>query len=263
MVSSRVLLDKASGYLNRLSVTHVTLDGGSPSERLHTHGMEVLLYPLVGALRIYAYGALLGTIGGRRSVMDLEVQCVRFPSGSAVDVHVTMVGFAADFLWVTCAAQGETTPTSRTPYIHWNDTVVHTVGQGNYQRQVAEVPRVEGYEIDTGETLNPPGNWSSYPPHATKEDLEKFANGETTWEEAFYVICEQPGMAHLHGLYTGHGTVNKVQAVYNGEAYSMPLGSHPIVAHPSSFLWYWWAYCGTALEKQYRKHSHDTGVYKK
>ncbi len=287
-----ILLSKDTAPLQHLVLGRAQLDASSPSVALATRGREALLYSLVGRITVYANGVCLGTLGGRRSVTEHRVQCVRFPSG--VDFAVTLVldGFAADLLWMTCARQaapfvavpetfgpqaqsyppviqGATTashlaPASRVPYMHGGlDVYWHTVGHGTHERTVAEVPRVEGYELDVGETMNLPGAWSSYPPHANAEDIEKFGNGQTTWEEIFYCVCEKPGVIVLNGLYTDGSVVNKLQAVQNGEAYVVPLGSHPLVAHPSSFLWYFWAYCGTALEKQYKKYSDDVLTYRK
>lgn len=284
-----LLLNKDSAPLRRLALGRVQLDAGCPSITLETDGNEGLLYTLTGSVAVYVNDACLGMIGGRRSVTERHVQCVRFPAG--VDFHVTLglVGFAADLLWVTCKRQTQSfvpvsgtfssaahvndalntatttvdmAPQNRVPYLHWNDTYWHEVGSGTHLRTVAEVSRVEGYELDVGETLNIVGGWSSVPPHASDADLARFSNGESTWEEGFFVVCEKPAIVDVKGVYTGGTIVEKVMHLHNGEAYVMPLGSHAVVAHPQSYVYYFWVYCGTALEKVYRKYSTDVGVYR-
>ena len=282
-MSYTILLDKHTAPLDRLTLVRLQLDASCPSLVLGTQGNEGLLYSLVGRVTVYADGLCLGTLGGRRSVTEPQIHCIRFPAGVMTTITVVLDGFAADVLWVTYESSSfkvVATPYSRvtynqgtstnmtsviqqTPYLHWHDTVWHSVGTGTYARTVAEVPRPDGYRLDVGETLNPPGAWSSYPPHANTQDIEHFSNGETTWEEVFFCVCEQPGIVNLQGVYTGGTIVEKVMPVYNGHAYVMPLGSHAMVAHPQSYLYYFWCYAGTALEKIYRKYSDDVGVYRK
>ena len=63
------------------------------------------------------------------------------------------------------------------------DVVVNPRGRGNYTREVHDIfvrdPHVR--RLMVGETFNPPGNWSSYPPH--KHDGR---NGEPALEEVYY-----------------------------------------------------------------------------
>lgn len=259
-MSITVLLNKENAPLKRMTVARVQLDATSPFLALTETG-EGLLYGLTGKCTVYAGGACIGTLSGRQKMEEHHVQCIRFKGQN--EIFLGVAGHAADLLWITCATMGSVPPEPGYQ-VHLPDTVLwHDVGSGTHQRKVAEVPRVAGYALDVGETHNIQGGWSSWPPHANETDLARFSNKETTWEEIFFVVCELPGIVRLKGIFSNGHVVNKVQEVYNGNAYVMPLGAHEIVAHPQSSLQYFWAYCGDALEKIYRKYSTDVTTYRK
>ena len=246
-----------------LRVSHIQLDSGLPSVTLTLHLRETLVYCLTGRLRIYSTATqlFLGAYGGRRSILDQHAHVVRFPAGSLQTVSLLLDGAAADCLLVSCDAPCNLKATL--PYMHTTDTVWHTVGTGTHQRLVGEVPTPPGYVISAGQTIQQPGTTSSWPAHATAEDLERYAAGETTWEEYFYVVCEKPGRVQLDGLYDREERVKASQPLENGAIVRMPLGSHPVTAAPDGWLSYHWFYCGTALQKQYNISSKDTGTYRK
>ena len=258
------LLAPETHPLQRLTLSRIQLDATSPVTSLETHGDEVLLYSLVGRADVYSNGRFLGSLGGRKHVTEKLVHAIRFPMANEFAVALTVNGAAADLLCLTAAPLVDCVYTTNLhPYLHWNDTVWNEVGEGCHLRQVAEVPTPEGFSIYTGETLNIPGGTSSWPPHASPEDLRRFAAKETTWEEVMMFFCKEPGLADLQGIYTGGKIVNEVVRLENGSAQVMPLGSHRIVAAPDSYIWYHWSYCGTALQKSYRKFASDTKIYVK
>jgi len=149
------------------------------------------------------------------------------------------------------------------PYLHWNDTLWNDVGEGTHFRTVAEVPTPQGFELFCGETLNIPGGTSSWPPHATAEDLRQYSARKTTWNEIMFFSSQEPGIVNLQGIYADGTIVDALQPIANGSAHVMPLGSHALTAHPASYLHYVWIYYGTALQKQYRKFASDTNIYVK
>jgi 5-deoxy-glucuronate isomerase len=89
-----------------------------------------------------------------------------------------------------------------------------------------------------GETFNPPGNWSSYPPH--KHDG---ADGEPRLEEVYHFrISPDHGFAH-QSLYTAAGECVTHQ-VKDGDAVLLPYGYHPVSAPPGYRVYYLWALAG-------------------
>jgi len=89
-----------------------------------------------------------------------------------------------------------------------------------------------------GETFNPPGNWSSYPPH--KHDGK---NGEPILEEIYYYRVDPPqGFGHQMQYSAGGECVTHV--VRDGDAVLLPYGYHPVSAPPGYRLYYLWAIAG-------------------
>ena len=256
---SSVLLSPDTHPLRTLTLARLQLGQADPVCTLTTGGEEVLLYPLVGTVRVRDAAQDWGTLGGRRAVTEPRVQALRFPAGRAHAITVQLVGYAADLLVASCVVDiGAVAAVA-----HWEDVVCHPVGDGTHAREVREVPTPLGYQLYSGETLNIPGGVSSWPPHANTEDLAKFAAGLTTWEEGFFVVCPEPGVAVLEGYYSDQTPVDEVIRLENGTAYVMPLGSHACYAAPGSYLWYFWVYCGNALHKEYRQWASDVGTYRK
>lgn len=251
------LLDATNAPLSHLALHRVQLDQGCPYVSLEAHAGETLLYSLVGRVAVYVDGDRIGSLGGRERMSQEIVQCLR--ACGCKTIAILLETFAADLLWFTHAinhGQG-------VPHVYKQDEAVwHTVGEGTHLRRVAEVSTPPWASIACGETWNIPGGISSYPPHATQGDLDRFANGETTWEEVMWFACNAPGIANLQGVYTGGRIVNTLVPIYNGDAHVMPLGSHAIHAGPGASMQYVWAYSGTALQKVYNRAADDLGTYR-
>ena len=253
-----MLLDKTNAPLSRLSLHRIQLDQYSSCEIMEIEGDEALLYSLVGCAQVCVDGLSVGKIGGRRSILDPAVQAVRIPTACAGHLQITLEGYAADLLCVTCAPLFPLRNVDpQPPYVHRQDVDIQLVGQQTYAREVRVLPQPAGYSIYTGETLSH-GGWSSFPAHATQEDRAHYAD----WEELFFVVSNGYGMIHLDGRYCTGETVNEARLVHNGDAFPTVLGSHPIVFMPNTWGYYWWGYIGGhVLEKTYNRWSTDTGVY--
>ena len=132
--------------------------------------------------------------GSRSTVFDDRATAVYVPPGATLTI-------AADAPLegvLTLHRHRLAAPTIATP----TDVVVNPRGRGNYTREVHDIfvrdPHVR--RLMVGETFNPPGNWSSYPPH--KHDGR---NGEPALEEVYYFRIDPPqGFGH-QVLYTSDG----------------------------------------------------------
>lgn len=117
---------------------------------------------------------------------------------------------------------------------------VNQRGRGNYSREVHDicVRDPHGRRLMVGETFNPPGNWSSFPPH--KHDGR---DGEPTLEEVYHFRLDPPqGFGHQM-LYTNDGE-SVTHTVRDGDAVLLPYGYHPVSAPPGYKLYYLWAMAG-------------------
>jgi 5-deoxy-glucuronate isomerase len=117
---------------------------------------------------------------------------------------------------------------------------VNQRGRGNYAREVHDIFVRDPYgrRLMVGETFNPPGHWSSYPPH--KHDGK---DGEPVLEEVYHFRLDPPqGFGHQM-LYTSEGEA-VTHAVRDGDAVLLPYGYHPVSTPPGYKLYYLWAMAG-------------------
>jgi 5-deoxy-glucuronate isomerase len=94
------------------------------------------------------------------------------------------------------------------------------------------------------ETLVPPGNWTSYPPH--KHDRENPPN-ESIYEEVYFYLFRPAGGYGFQRVYEPKDTPDRLDEVYtveDGDAVAIPRGYHPLVAAAGYQLVYIWALCG-------------------
>ena len=121
------------------------------------------------------------------------------------------------------------------------DTVrVQPRGRGQYARDVHDIFVDDPYvkRLIVGETFNPAGNWSSFPPH--KHDGR---DGEPRLEEVYHYRIDPPqGFAH-QTLYTVEGEA-VTHVVRDGDAVLLPYGYHPVSSPPGYRLYYLWALAG-------------------
>jgi 5-deoxy-glucuronate isomerase len=113
-------------------------------------------------------------------------------------------------------------------------------GKGNYSREVHDIFVDDPFaqRLLVGETFNPAGNWSSYPPH--KHDGR---DGEPRLEEVYHYRIDPPeGFGH-QSLYTADGE-SVTHMVRDGDAVVIPYGYHPVCAPPGYRLYYLWALVG-------------------
>ena len=113
-------------------------------------------------------------------------------------------------------------------------------GSGGYAREVHNIlVDAQGPQrLLVGETFNPAGNWSSFPPH--KHDG---ADGEPALEEVYHFRIDPPRGFALQMLSTASGE-EIAHVVRDGDAVRIPYGYHPVAAAPGYRLYYLWALAG-------------------
>jgi 5-deoxy-glucuronate isomerase len=139
-----------------------------------------------------------------------------------------------------------------------DDVEVLERGRDGFRRQVHNlfVTDPHGQRLMVGETFNPPGCWSSYPPH--KHDGR---NGEPRLEEVYHYRIDPPQGFGYQTLYSRpDGSVGNdapdalsslgplveevTHLVRDGDAVVIPYGYHPVAAPPGYRLYYLWALAG-------------------
>ncbi|HTM27083.1 MAG TPA: 5-deoxy-glucuronate isomerase [Vicinamibacterales bacterium] len=169
----------------------------------------------------------------RKNVFDERASALYLPPG--VPLTVTSEAPLEAVLFST-PAPGGGHPSAIGP----EKVEVNARGKENYSREVHNVfvtdPHVK--RLMVGETFNPPGNWSSYPPH--KHDGR---DGEPVLEEVYYYrVAPQQGFGQQI-LYTSDGEC-VTHTVRDGDAVLLPYGYHPVSAPPGYRLYYLWGMAG-------------------
>jgi 5-deoxy-glucuronate isomerase len=124
--------------------------------------------------------------------------------------------------------------------IHPGDVLPQARGRDGYSREVHNVfvTDLHARRLMVGETFNPPGHWSSFPPH--KHDGR---DGEPVLEEVYHYRIDPPQGFGLQMLYAADGE-SVAHIVRDGDAVLLPYGYHPISAPPGYRLYYLWAMAG-------------------
>jgi len=121
-----------------------------------------------------------------------------------------------------------------------DDVEVLERGRGSYTRTVHNLFVTDRHarRLMIGETFNPPGHWSSFPPH--KHDGR---DGEPRLEEIYHYRVDPPqGFGHQM-QYTAQGE-SVTHIVRDGDVVVLPYGYHPVAAPPGYRLYYLWAMVG-------------------
>jgi len=117
------------------------------------------------------------------------------------------------------------------------------VGKDNWQREVCDIigPSFDSQYLLIGETINPPGNWSSYPPH--KHDVEN-PPVESLHEEVYFFKINPPQGFAFQRIYTDDESIDEVYTVKNNDAVFLPRGYHPVAAAGGYSVYYLWVLVG-------------------
>ena len=131
------------------------------------------------------------------------------------------------------------------------------VGRDNWLRTVYSAlgENVPAGRLLAGETLTPPGNWSSFPPH--KHDHPNPPQ-EAVLEEIYYFRLQPAQGFGFIWTYTAPDDpsgFSNVFVVEDGDTVLLPKGYHPVVAAPGYRLHYTWVLAGE--ERRYGAWADD------
>jgi 5-deoxy-glucuronate isomerase len=178
--------------------------------------------------------------GGRADVFAGPPVMLYLPPRSAYEVHAG--SGSADLGIFSAPSQAKIPAVLREGSV----VVAKQVGRGNWQRTVysALAEDVAAERLLAGETLNPPGNWSSYPPH--KHDRSNPPHEAVLEEIYFFRVKPAEGFGFMW-TYTAPDdpqAFSDVFMVQDGDTVLLPRGYHPVVAAPGYQLHYTWALAG-------------------
>lgn len=123
-----------------------------------------------------------------------------------------------------------------------SDVKEKVVGKNSYERKVFDIvpPGFKAQRIILGETLNPQGNWSSFPPHKHDELNEQ----EVKLEEIYYFRIKPDNGFGFQRIYSPKNNIDEAVVVKNHSVVLIPRGYHPVSACPGYEVYYLWILAG-------------------
>jgi len=190
-------------------------------------------------------------VGDRADVFSGPPAMVYIPPNSAYEIKAGSVNLDLGVFSAPSKA------TAAPALLREKEVVAKQVGQGNWQRLVysALAENVPAERLLAGETLNPPGNWSSYPPH--KHDRSNPPQEAVLEEIYFFRVKPAQGYGFIW-TYTAPDDpdgFSDVFVVEDGDTVLLPKGYHPVVAAPGYQLHYTWVLAGE--ERRYGAWADD------
>ena len=125
-----------------------------------------------------------------------------------------------------------------------------STGASNWRRNVCLCTAVDLpiQRFIMGETINPPGNWSSYPPHKHDEDKPPY---EAPYEEVYHFLVKPErgfGFIRLYDPPDRKDRLDEAFVIQNGDTVVLPRGYHPLTVAPGYQLFYLFALVGDKRE---------------
>lgn len=221
--------------------------------RLDAGGTEHYAVPDEETVVVLQQGAGTFEIDGTRwtvsraGVFDERATALYLPPGRALTVHADT---PLEAILVSTPA-----PAGGAPVVVRPEEVERLArGRDLYAREVHNLfvtdPSVQ--RLMVGETFNPPGHWSSFPPH--KHDGR---DGEPVLEEVYHFRIDPPQGFGNQMLYSADGE-SVTHTVRDGDVVLLPYGYHPVSAPPGYRVCYLWAMAG----KERRLALHEDPAHK-
>ncbi len=231
-------LTTAGGNTAHITLSLVDLAAGEGLE-VGAEG-ESAAVVLTGRVGATVDGAPLGAAGGRSSVFEAPGDTVYAPPGAATTLTANGDAPCQVAIAETVAEPTPDAPPARV--IRRSDQRIAEVGRGNWSRTVRTIlgPEHAAVRLLLGETINPPGNWSSYPPHRhDRHDPPR----EVDLEEVYLFKVDPPGGFGVQIRYD-LGGAEEAFLVRDDDVAVIRAGFHPVVAASGYALYYLWVMAG-------------------
>lgn len=210
--------------------------GDAESYTQEPEAKEVALVILSGQCTVKAGVETFEAIGARRDVFSGAPYAVYVPCDMAYEI----VG-VGDVEIALCKAPSDLKCPVR--LITPSEVKTKSVGRLNWRRDVRDIldTDVEAKHFVIGETLNPPGHWSSAPPH--RHDFDRLPE-EANMEEVYFFKLKPSGGFGIQRVYTDDRSTDEAYGIEEDDAVVLPEGYHPVVAGPGYRLYYLWILAG-------------------
>ncbi len=204
--------------------------------RSGSEGSEVCIVLLGGLANVTAGDKAFISIGSRANVFAGRATAVHIPPGHKFKVEAVGALEAV-------VARASSDLAGEPVLIGPEKVKVSTRGKDVYERQIHDIidANFPSKRLLVGETFNPPGKWSSYPPH--KHDTMNPPD-ETRMEEIYFFRITPPQGFGFQRIYSPERKLDDVFVVRDNSLAKLPLGFHPVVGAPGYSLYYLWILAG-------------------
>ena len=186
-------------------------------------------------------GQSLGRAGGRASVFDAPGDTVYAPAGTGLRLQTLDEPVQVALAWAAAEPSADAPPAR---VITPAEQRIAEVGEGNWSRSVRTIlgPDHDAQRLLLGETINPAGNWSSYPPHRHDRDNPP---EEVDLEEVYLFKTNPAGGFGVQIRYELDGDgAEEAFLVRDDDIAVIRSGFHPVVAASGYELYYLWVMAG-------------------
>lgn len=230
------VVEKGDRYVKHIEMGILKLALGK-NYREVLNGKEAVLVILGGKCTVRAGEETFSSIGERKDVFSGRAYGLYLPSGT--DFEITA---ESDELEVA-VCRGASSKTGRPVLVKPEQVKRKVVGRDNWQREVFDIvdTSVEAEKLVVGETINPPGNWSSYPPH--KHDIDNLPV-ESDQEEVYFFRFEPADGFGFIRLYTDDRSIDEAYVLEENDTVVIPEGYHPVAAAGGYRVYYLWILAG-------------------
>lgn len=214
--------------------------GAGDAFQIDTAEYEAVLVVLSGRCHLQVNGQVYPNVGGRRSVFDGNAWSLYAPNHTPIEIQVVDEAEVA-------ISKTRVPAESPTRLIPPEEVVIRDVGVWNWRRDVKDIvdKRTPAARLVVGETINPPGNWSSWPPH--KHDVHRPPT-ESKQEEVYFFKVQPADSFGVARLYTAEGDVDEVYPIRENSVLLIKRGYHPIAAAPGTRVYYLWTLAGESRD---------------
>ncbi len=241
------LVDDRQKLIKRIKMSYLNLKTASEYHIQPSQLYESVLVLLKGSFFVSFDGKRFERIGPRADMFVAKPWAVYIPLGYGLQLRADS---DAQAVLSSVRAEKMYTPLIIRP----EDINVKNVGKGSYSRQVFDImgPDSPADRILIGETVNPEGNWSSYPPH--KHDCDN-QDKEVKLEEVYYFRVKPDNGFGFQRIYNNEYGLDEALVIKNHSVVLIPKGYHPVSAPPGISIYYLWVLAG---ERRIMKPYEDT-----
>lgn len=231
----RITLVRSGSDTKYISIDLIEASAGASVELAGPD--EKLAVIMAGAVEVEIDGHSLGTASRAGDVFDGPGDAVYLP-GSA-PATLAAAGGPVTIALATAAPGAAQAGAARV--IRASEQRTAVVGRDGWRRTVRTIlgPDAAASRLLVGETINPPGLWSSYPPHRHDRDSDQ----EVRLEEV-YLFRLKPADGFGVQVRYHSDSEREARMVRDGEVAVISSGFHPVVAAPGYQLYYLWVMAG-------------------